>query len=177
MNEVKYGDKYKEHLLEQYKLFVDMSDKLSTRRGHTNMFFITILSILFSLLNIFVENQIFINVYSWEFILVLSLGILLCITWYINISSYKKLNTAKFVIIHEMEKSLPFESFKKEWDEVQKRPAIKKYSELTTIEQFIPFIFIGLFATLLIMPFIVSILTLPIIKPEILILILSNLNK
>jgi hypothetical protein len=37
-----YGDKYAEHLLEQYKLYVQMADKISERRQSAHRFFITV---------------------------------------------------------------------------------------------------------------------------------------
>ena len=42
MNPEKYGEKYKEHLLEQYKLYVEMADRISGRRQTANSFFLSI---------------------------------------------------------------------------------------------------------------------------------------
>ena len=39
-----YGDKFKEHLLEEYKIYIEMADRVSSRRIQTNGFFITIFS-------------------------------------------------------------------------------------------------------------------------------------
>ncbi len=39
-----YGDNYQAHLLEQYKLYVDITDKISARRNQVNSFYISLLS-------------------------------------------------------------------------------------------------------------------------------------
>ena len=43
MKPEEYGDKYSDHLLEQYKLYVEMTDRVSQRRERSNQFFITLL--------------------------------------------------------------------------------------------------------------------------------------
>ena len=47
-----YGEKYQEHLLEQYKLYVQMADKISERRQSANTFFLTINTVLIAFLGI-----------------------------------------------------------------------------------------------------------------------------
>ena len=49
MTKQEYGEKYDEHLLEQYKLYVEMTDQVSTRRAHTNRFYVSLLSGLLAL--------------------------------------------------------------------------------------------------------------------------------
>ncbi|MGB5714327.1 MAG: hypothetical protein WBM44_25875, partial [Waterburya sp.] len=45
-----YGDKFQEHLLEQYKVYLEMADRVSSRRLQTNGFFITIFSALLAVI-------------------------------------------------------------------------------------------------------------------------------
>ena len=52
MREKDYGEKFKDHLLEQYKLFVEMADRVSSRRMQTNMFYISLLSGLITVISI-----------------------------------------------------------------------------------------------------------------------------
>ena len=110
----KYGEKFNEYLLEQYKLYVEMADRISERRMQTNKFYISLLSGLLALLSILVSvgklNQTLI------FVIVSLLGIALCILWHINIRSYRQLNSGKFKVIHEMEQDLPFPCYDKEWE-------------------------------------------------------------
>jgi len=53
VNEEKdYGDKYKSHLLEQYKLCVVMADKISSRRATANNFFVSLNTLLITVIGI-----------------------------------------------------------------------------------------------------------------------------
>lgn len=42
-------------------------------------------------------------------------GIAICVMWALTINSYKKLNSAKFAIIHKMEERLPVALYADEW--------------------------------------------------------------
>lgn len=138
MENNKYGEKFKEQLLEQYKLYVEMADRISERRMQTNKFYISLLSGLLALLSILVSigklNQTLI------FVIVSLLGMALCILWHINIRSYRQLNSGKFKVIHEMEQNLPFPCYDKEWEILGKGKEKSKYLQLTRVEKYIPLI-------------------------------------
>jgi len=91
MNINKYDEKFGEHLLEEYKLYVEMVDRISERRMQTNKFYISLLSGLLALLSILVSVGKFNQ--SLIFIIVSLLGMALCILWHINIRSYRQLNS------------------------------------------------------------------------------------
>lgn len=124
----KYGGKFNENLLEQYKLYVEMADKISERREKTNQFYLSLMS-LFIILISFIEKSIIIILFIVSFI-----GIL----WFLNIQAHKQLNSAKFEIIHKMEHHLPFNCYEEEWDLLKE----KRYLEITKIEQAVPIILI-----------------------------------
>jgi len=156
MDKNKYGEKFNEHLLEQYKLYVEMADRISERRMQTNKFYISLLSGLLALLSILVSvgklNQTLI------FVIVSLLGIALCILWHINIRSYRQLNSGKFKVIHEMEQFLPFPCYDREWEVLGESKEKTKYLQLTRVEKYIPvilaipyiFVFLYTLASLLI---------------------------
>ena len=50
MKRDEYGDNYQAHLLEQYKLYVEMADRVSQRRDQSNRFYVTSVSALVALL-------------------------------------------------------------------------------------------------------------------------------
>lgn len=140
MKKEEYGEKFHEHLLEQYKLYVEMADRISNRRGQTNRFYISLLSGLLALLSIVVGSHIFSDFQSVVFIVVAILGLALCILWNINIRSHRQLNSGKFKVIHEMEQHLPFPCYDKEWEILGEGKEGKKYLQLTRVEQYVPFI-------------------------------------
>lgn len=135
----KYGDKFQDHLIEQYKLYVEMADRVSTRRAQTNRFYISLLSVLLALLSIVVTREVFNGILSIIFVAIGILGIALCFLWYVNIRSYRQLNSSKFQVIHEMEQHLPFPAYEREWEILGKGKESEKYLKLTRIEQCVPF--------------------------------------
>lgn len=179
MEKEKYGDDFQGHLLDQYKMYVEMADRVSERRLKTNQFYISLLSILLAILSFAVSQQVsaafsgFLNVI---FVSVSLLGMILCVLWYININSFKQLNKLKFKVVHEMEQMLPFACYDREWqvlkqlEEEDRRQSeeeketkraeenLKKkspiYIRLTTIEKYIPFIILIPYLLLLIYAFV-----------------------
>ena len=128
-------------LLEQYKLYVEMADRVSTRRHHTNLFYISIISALIAFLSL-AGNKLS-PISSYQPVIYLSasvLGLLLCGIWYMNIESYRQLNRGKFKIIHEMEEKLPFKCYKEEWKVLGEGRDYSKYRQLTVVEKKVPLI-------------------------------------
>ena len=130
----------KEMLLEQYKLYVEMADRVSQRRVENNKFYITLLSTILIVLSVVIDKNVFEENVATTFIVISVLGILLSVLWFFNIKSYRQLNTGKFSIINEMERNLPYGCYSKEWKILGEGKEAKKYRQLTRIEQFIPII-------------------------------------
>lgn len=138
-----YGAEYKQHLLEQYKLFVESADRVSERRTSANNYLLTVnafLVTLYGLASSFGNNK------AW-LIVVPTAGVLVCITWLLLVRSYRNLNTAKFKVIHELEQRLPAALFDREWDHAQRGDG-KAYKPLTHIEPYIPLVFAALYVIL-----------------------------
>jgi hypothetical protein len=103
-----YGSEFKVHLLEQYKLYVEMADRVSSRRVQTASFYTSILSALLALLSITSNKEIFQEPQSFVLLTIAILGLCLCLAWAANINSYRQLNSLKFKVIHDMEAYLPY---------------------------------------------------------------------
>ena len=134
-----YGEDYQEHLLEQYKLFVEMADNVSARRAQTNSFYITVLSALLAVLSLSAESFSS-DVQNIAFLAVSILGLVLCYVWNVNIRSYRQLNSGKFKVIHEMEEKLPFACYDREWEILGAGEDNVKYLQLTRVEQIVPYL-------------------------------------
>ncbi len=147
MTPEEYGDKYSDHLLEQYKLYVEMTDRVSQRRERSNQFFITLLAgpaILAVLARFWLGGSSDSGAFLPAVLLASGLlGMALSITWFVTIRSYRHLNNARFHVIGEMEKRLPFGSYSYEWELLSPR-----FLLLSVIEQFLPGIVCSLFSTL-----------------------------
>ena len=136
-----YGENFQAHLLEQYKLYVQMMDKVTERRGQTNAFYISLLSGLLALLYFLVDknNLLFSGDQNILLLVLAILGIALCYVWHTNINSYKQLNSLKFKVINEMESHLPFPCYYREW-EILSEDKRNQYRRLNKVEKFVPLI-------------------------------------
>lgn len=90
-----------EHLpegyLEIYKLAVEMADRISARRALASTFFLSALSSLIVVIGLTTEDE-------WAVALP---GVVLAMTWWLLLRSYRLLNRAKFKVIQNMEQRLP----------------------------------------------------------------------
>jgi hypothetical protein len=141
-SEEEYGESFKEHLLDQYKLYIEMTDRISERRAQTNKFYITLLSILFSfpslLLIVPLSSEFQIDFQKILLLGISIIGIGLCLWWIINIRSYRQLNKVRFDNIAAIEEYLPCSFYKEEWKKLGGGKKWNLYFQLTTIEMFIP---------------------------------------
>jgi hypothetical protein len=138
-----YGQNYQQHLLEQYKLYVEMADNISARRAQTNQFYVSVLSALLAVVALVAKiygagpspHPDLVNI---AFLAITILGLVLCLIWYLNLMSYRQLNSGKFKVIHEMEAQLPYKCYDREWELLGRGTDWYKYLSLTTIERYVP---------------------------------------
>lgn len=128
-------------ILEQYKLFVEMADRVSERRLKTNQFYIGIISGLLGVLAFILQGtsiELLTKHKDSSIMVIASLGLALNLIWFINIRSFRKLNSGKFKVIHEMETLLPFQPYEREWDIIKRGDKKDDYFQLSRIEQYLP---------------------------------------
>lgn len=131
-------DSSKSDLIEQYKLFVEMADRVSSRRADANRFYITLLSGILAVAAFVLEGKYFIQNQNVILFMVSAFGILICLFWALNLRSYRQLNSGKFQVIHEMEQQLTFRCYDREWEVLGEGKDQKKYSPLTHVEIYVP---------------------------------------
>lgn len=142
-----YGEKYQEHLWNQYKLYVEGADKISDRRQKANEFFLTINTALLGFLGLkFIQSAFIITLVCFG-------AISLCYYWYRLIVSYKNMNGGKFKVIHQIEKNLPLSLYDFEWEMLGRGENKKLYLPFTHIELKIPLVFITLYALIILYNF------------------------
>ena len=102
-----YGDLSKLHLLEQYKLYVEMADRVSQRRSSVNRFFLSVNTLLMPIIGILFStvNEIGLMSKIWSIFSSLT-GIIFSFSWWSLVKSYRQLNSEKFKVIHLMQKKL-----------------------------------------------------------------------
>jgi hypothetical protein len=127
-------------LLDQYKMYVEMHDRISARRNQVNSFFISILSGLLAIFSI-ASNQGPMFNFALIGLVVGFLGFILCILWYFNIRAYRRLVQRKIQVILEMEEFLPFYCYNKENFLREQDLSKNTYIRPTSIEQYVSIIF------------------------------------
>ncbi len=135
-----YGDKYNDHLFEQYRLYVESAEKISDRRQSANNYFITINTALIAILGLSFQASFF-EVITWARPLLAFVGIIICVIFWYLLRSYKQLNTGKFTVIHEIEQRLPLALYDYEWDILGKGEKKDIYYPFSHVELWIPRVF------------------------------------
>src|ERR1700733_11254577 len=116
------NEKDQNHLFEQYKLYVEMADRISARRQTANSYFLTVNTALLSFVGWLTEKGP--TDYLW---LLGVVGAALSYLWYRLIRSFGDLNTAKYLVIHEIEQRLPLRPYDAEWQAVGEGKQPKLY--------------------------------------------------
>jgi hypothetical protein len=130
-------------IFQQYKLFVELTDKVSDRRNIAHSFFITLNTFLFVIGSATLKNNDP-NTINYYWLIIASVGgLLISITWICLIDRYGKLNSAKFKVINALENKLPTKPYFAEWKIVKsKEIKPKKYRTFTKTEVWIPWAFL-----------------------------------
>jgi hypothetical protein len=144
----KYGDKYIEHLLEQYKVYLSSAEKISDRRQKANEFFLTLNTGLVAVLG-YVSTNVEKSDTIKLLILAAIAGIVMCYLWYRMVKSYDGLNSGKFRVIHLIETRLPLALYDTEWETLGRGKDRKIYWPFTKIESIVPWIFVSIYLFLL----------------------------
>ena len=147
-----YGDSFKADLLEQYKLYVQSAENVSARRVASIRYLITLNTALIALYGFLLMNL----EESYWAIPIPVIGMLVSLLWYLIIKSHADLNEVKFKVILEMERHLPAVMYDHEWKLAGEGKG-KTYRAVTKIERWIPFMFAGLHAVLLVVTVLASI--------------------
>jgi len=154
VEEETYGEQnYRAHYFEQYKLYVEMADRVSSRRMLANTFFLTINTMLVTALTALVSK---LEVSLTWLLPSLIAELTLCFAWLRMVKSYGQLNTGKFAVINELEKHLPIKPYAAEWVILGEGEDPKKYRPLTHVENWIPKIFAVIYVMLAIILMFIS---------------------
>lgn len=132
------------HFIEQYKIYVELADRISQRRAISNTFFLTFNTTLVAALSGFyksVPQNILVAMYL--------AALTIAISWMLLLRSYRNLNTAKFKVIGRLEERLPARIFyEAEWNELGRGKDYSKYIPLSLIETVIPVIYLLIYVYL-----------------------------
>ncbi len=143
------ADERGRQVLAQYKLAVEMADRISARRGTANGFYFTAASALLATSE------------GLSLAIAAIAGMALSLAWWMQLTSYRNLSAAKWKAIGALEMQLPAQPFAEEWNTLKAEPLenrvlrsqvlgrllqpLGRYLELSLVEQVVPLIYLGLF--------------------------------
>src|SRR5688572_25075542 len=96
-NPTTYGEHYRPHMLEQYRLYIELMDRTSQRRATANNYLLSVNAFLITLYGLAPEIG---RGDVWRFG-VPAAGALVSLTWLLLIRSYRSLNAVKCELLHE----------------------------------------------------------------------------
>jgi hypothetical protein len=137
----------KDPKLALFELYLATAEKVSDRRAQANAWMLSVNSAIVALYGYLQADKMAVGagqkaVWLWA---IPTAGALVCLAWAAMLTSYRKLNRAKFEILMQLEKDLPVQLFTREQDTYQK----DKRRSLSYIETVIPGCFFLLYAVML----------------------------
>ena len=141
-----YGELYEQHRFDQYKLAVEMADRVSGRRMQANSFFLGVNTVLLTIFPTLVKEKILLGILGALPFLAL---VIFCFVWWRIVRSYRQLNTGKYQVILELEQQLPVAPYAAEWIALGEGKNPQLSLPLTHVENWVPSLFGALYMLLL----------------------------
>lgn len=138
--ELKMTDR-QEELIEIYRLHTEMADRVSQRREGANRLFVILLTGLMAVGVALITTNSSTEPKIVVFLLLGSIGLFVSASWYVIIRSYRQLNTGKFKTLQQLEKSLIYPFFTREWELLKEGREYRTYWKLTIAETSLPILF------------------------------------
>ncbi len=140
-DESAWSDADRATVVEQYRLYVEMADRISQRRALANTFFLTLNTALLSFGALPLLDGSVDAVGALPAIVLVAL-LAECFAWYSLVRSYRLLNGAKYRVIGALEERLPASPYwNAEWWALGEGKDRRKYWPLSHIEQGVPVVF------------------------------------
>jgi hypothetical protein len=133
-------------LLEQYKIYVEMADRVSARRGLANTFFLTLNTIVSTVIGVFWQRPP--SGPAWLAVAPLLALLGQCAAWFLILRSYRQLNGAKYAVVGALERRLPSSPYwSAEWKALGEGANPAQYWPVSHVEQWVPVLFAAVYAT------------------------------
>jgi len=137
------GERYQAAILEQYKMYVEMADRISARRALTNAFFLSLNTAVLAVAGGLWQAT---DISAWSLLLLLPVLLVQAGAWFWLIGSYRQLNSAKYAVVGALEERLPASPYwRAEWTALGRGTDPTKYWPLTHLEQWLPIVFVALY--------------------------------
>ena len=134
-----------EVLMEQYKLFVDTSERVVARRQVVNTFFLSVNTLALSAVGLVVKEIQTSPLVAIGVVAISIAAIMLCVAWKTLVRSYAQLNRGKFAVIDRLEDRLPAALFRAEWAALGEGKDPKSYKPFTHTEALVSSVFMVIY--------------------------------
>ncbi len=141
-----YGDSYRQHVRDQYHLYVEMADRISSRRMLANSFFVGMNTAVAGAIAVSLKEKL-IDPPALILAPVVA-ALLMCSAWWMMVLSYRRLNSAKFKVILAMERLLPLAPYSAEWAALEEKRRSAGYLPITSVELIVPWLFAAIHVSL-----------------------------
>lgn len=133
-------------LLEQYRIYLDLTDRLASRRTGTNSFFLALHSAVLTAFGVFWRDPPRGVAAPWILVPVVA-AVVLCALWFLLIAHYRTLSRGKWSVVAAFEEHLPSRPFSKaEWQGVlQSHENRRWWRRLSKLEQAVPLVFAAMY--------------------------------
>ncbi|MDO8572160.1 MAG: hypothetical protein Q7S11_00120 [bacterium] len=140
----KYGERYQDHVMEQYRLYIESINYVSDLKHRANSYLLTINTVLLTAAGLSLTKEEFFNPAVWHTV-VPAAGLLLSFAWWYTTHVYKQINRVKFRILHCIEAHMPFAPYTTEWKIVEDTHSSPRKYPSEKIEPLVPWIFATLY--------------------------------
>lgn len=155
--------------LELYKVATEMADRMSARRSAANTFFFTINAALATIVGVVSSARAMPSRGSlptfdpFGLVVTAAAGLVLSVAWWSLLRYYRRLSSAKYKVINEIEGAFPMQPYTQEWSLLHPSETLKtdsletakagfwkrtQHREATVIEQVVPFAFAAIYVIL-----------------------------
>jgi len=137
-SEQEYGELYRNHFLEQYKIAIQGVDYTSKWKHIVNNYFLTIHTVLLAAIGLSAaRDQISMPALTHQMIPLI--GIFMAIAWWATVRSYNDILEAKFSILHCIEEHLPLALYRAEWEVLDASHSNPR--RMALVDSFVPSLF------------------------------------
>jgi hypothetical protein len=137
-----YGDRYQDHLLDQYKVYVEFMDRTRQRRiSASSSDVLLVVNTLLAATAAAGATGIGFGIDTLPTIVIGVVGLIVCLAWAQRINAYRSLAVAQFQVIHQIEKRLPLQLYEEEWHVLNLADKRRSYRPTISLELLMPRLF------------------------------------
>jgi hypothetical protein len=145
----------KDPTLALFELYLATAEKVSDRRAQANSWMLSVNSAIIALYGYLQADKMSVGaaqkvIWLWA---IPAAGAIVCLAWATLLTSYRKLNRAKFAVLTQIEANLPISPFTREREAYRR----DRRRSLSYVESLIPGCFVLLYAVMLVAAIVASV--------------------